>query len=267
MKEHLIFSKIQNGNSPDFGDVFSKSIELFKKVWLQGFIHLLLNFVVIIPLIIILYIVLAVAGISFFGTSALLQDEGLAGLTNSLASTTLSVFGVILIILISIIFFVTAFIIQTAIRAHFYKVCKQTDLDEVVSTDYFSFLKKQYVKKLMVLSICYFIIVALASALCFLPLLYVMVPLQFFVVIFAFNPEMKAEEIVRASFIFGNKVWGVTFGLLIISFILSYIAGFLACGIGLYVTLSFILVPLYYVYKDGIGFSNGTENELKPLMV
>lgn len=259
MNEHPIFAKIINGRSPDFGDTFSKSIELFKKVWVQGFIHVLLNFVVLFPLIVLLNVFLGIAGLSIFGTSSLLQGMDTSESIEAVAATTLPFFTILFMILIGILFSILSFVVQFAITAHFFKVCKETDLGEPVSTDYFFYLKKRYFKTLSLLGICSFLIGAIAYMLCVLPIIYAIVPLQLFGVIFAFNPEMEVKEIVRAGFTFGNKVWGVTFGLLFVSFILSYIIGIIACGVGLLFTISFVYVPLYYVYKEGIGFSSGSS--------
>ncbi|UZO81420.1 hypothetical protein NBT05_02855 [Aquimarina sp. ERC-38] len=262
MNEHLIFTRINSGKSPDFGDVFSKSIDLFKKVWIQGFIHLLLNFVVLVPLIIALYALIAVTGLSIFGASALLDGVDNSSEISSVAGTTMSFFTGAMLTLVFILFSFLAYAVQFAIRAHFYKVCKQTDLGEPVSTDYFFYFKKGYLKKLTLLSVCYFLILAISSALCFLPVLYAIIPLQFFGVIFAFNPELEVKDIVKAGFVFGNKVWGISFGLLILSGLLAYIIGILACGIGLYFTISFMFIPVYYLYKEGIGFPDDTITDL-----
>ena len=41
--------KIKHHNNLDFGDILSQAIELYKKVWLQGFLLVLLMFVVLTP--------------------------------------------------------------------------------------------------------------------------------------------------------------------------------------------------------------------------
>ena len=41
--------KINRAKALDFGDLFSKSIELFKKVWVQGLVMLLLTVAIMIP--------------------------------------------------------------------------------------------------------------------------------------------------------------------------------------------------------------------------
>ena len=64
MNLEIITERIKSNADLSFGDIFSKSFDLFKKVWLQGFIVLLLTFVVILPFYIILYIPMIAAGIT-----------------------------------------------------------------------------------------------------------------------------------------------------------------------------------------------------------
>ena len=56
--------RIQNAKDLDFGTVFNQSIELFKKVWVQGLVTLLLNMVLAIPIIMIVYIPLLFMGLT-----------------------------------------------------------------------------------------------------------------------------------------------------------------------------------------------------------
>ena len=97
-------------------------------------------------------------------------------------------------------------------------------------------------------------ITVLAALLCYLPLIYVMVPIYFFVPFFGFNSDLRIGEIINASFKLGNKKWLITFGLVIVSSFLSSILGYLACGIGILFTSAFIYHPIYFIYKDVIGF-------------
>ncbi len=50
-----IFRKIEQAPKIDFGDNFSKSFELFKKIWLQGLYHGLLSLLVSIPFLLLMY--------------------------------------------------------------------------------------------------------------------------------------------------------------------------------------------------------------------
>ena len=58
-----LLSKIEIAKDLDFGDIFSKSIDLFKKVWLQGLVTLLLTFAMMIPFYIVMYAPLIALGV------------------------------------------------------------------------------------------------------------------------------------------------------------------------------------------------------------
>ena len=89
-----------------------------------------------------------------------------------------------------------------------------------------------------------------------------MVPLQLLVLFFAFNPELSVSEIVKASFKLGNKYWLIIFGLTFISSLIAQI-GILLCIVGVFFTAYFVHVPMYFLYKDTIGFdSDSDENSL-----
>jgi hypothetical protein len=147
-----------------------------------------------------------------------------------------------------------------ALQAGFFNVIKILDEGkEVAVKDHFVFFKTEYLKKTFVLSLITTGISILAMILCYLPLIYVMVPLSFVLIVFANNPELSVVEIIKASFSLGNKKWLITFGLLFISIILAYIIGVLLCGIGIFFTMSFVYLPLYFVYKQVIGFEDSDE--------
>ncbi len=80
-----------------------------------------------------------------------------------------------------------------------------------------------------------------------------MVPLQLIVPIFAFNPKLSVKDIVSASFKLGNEFWLILFGLIIIPSLIAQI-GVVLCFVGMAATLYFTYIPLYYFYKDTIGF-------------
>ncbi len=253
MSADQLFKKIENSKPIDFGDIFNKSIELFKKVWLQGFIHLLISLVILIPLIFIMYIpVIAIIGFagyeSNYGEYGYYQDE-------------LSVGMVILFIILVIIISMIASAFQLGINAHFYKVCKQVDLQLPETTNYFMFFKGKYFGKILTLSIASFGIALLATLLCYFPIFYVMVPLQLLGVIFAFNPDVSASDLIKASFKFGNKIWLIAFGLIFISSVLAQLVGMILCFVGVFFTASFVYLPIYYLYKEGLGFENEVDPE------
>ena len=144
----------------------------------------------------------------------------------------------------------------------FFRIIKQIDLGEPESSASFGmFMKSEYIKKTFILSLITTIIAFVALLACYLPIFYVMVPINLLTVIFAFNPDLSFQDLVSLSFKLGNKKWLITFGLIIVSSILAEIVGLLLCGIGVFVTASFVYLPLYYVYKDTIGFDDQQEIE------
>jgi uncharacterized membrane protein len=103
----------------------------------------------------------------------------------------------------------------------------------------------------------------LATLLCFLPIIYVIVPLSFMVIVYAFNPELSVSEIIKLGFDLGNKKWFMSFGLMFVSGLLAGIVGMLMCFVGIYVTSSFSYLPHYFIYKDVVGYED--EDETKRL--
>ena len=244
--------KINNAKALDFGTIFSASIDLFKKTWLQGFLLQLFTVIIMAPLIIILYVPL----ITMLIANAQSGNYG---------SETYSDFFAGLSILYILFIIVGVFVlgaVSVALNAAFFRIMKKLDHDEQVSTsDFFYFLKGKYLRKTAVLVIASILISIPAALLCFIPLIYVMVPMSFFAIIFAFNPELSVGDIVRASFKLGHKKWLLTFGLMIVASLLSQIVGVLLCGIGALFTAAFVYHPTYLIYKEVIGFENDNEVE------
>lgn len=242
-----IQKKIQNAKSLDFGDIFNKSIELFKKVWLQGFLLQLFTIIVMLPLIITIYVPFIIALIA--QTESGNVDSGayeavFAGF--SIFAISLFIVGMLVLGTVSI-----------ALNAAFLRIVKRLDYNEEVSTsDFFYFINGKYLGKLLMLMLASLLISIIATLLCFVPIIYVIVPMSFFTLFFAFNPDFSVEDIIKGSFALGNKKWLLVFGLIIVSSILAQIVGMLLCGIGLFFTSAFIYLPTYLVYKEVVGFDN-----------
>ena len=64
MNFDLLVERIKSKPDLNFGTIFSQSIQLFKKVWVQGFVILWLTFLTILPFYIILYIPMIALGIT-----------------------------------------------------------------------------------------------------------------------------------------------------------------------------------------------------------
>lgn len=246
-----IFQKIENSTKPNFGDIFSKSFDLFQKLFMEAVKHGLVSLLVVIPFILIIYVPLMPMYIELLMNSGdpYYSPSGLEG------------FSAVLIIVWVIAVFLISFILQVvvlSINVHFYKVCKNIDLgiDEPTG-GYFDLLKNNF-GKLMVLSLATFGIALLATLLCYLPIFYVLVPLQLFLPILAFNDKLSVSEIIKAGFKLGNKYWLILFGLIILSSIIAQL-GIILCGIGLVITAYFVHIVMYSFYKDSVGFDDGSE--------
>jgi len=239
--------KTQNAKELDFGDIFNKSIELFKKVWIQGLVMLLLTMVMMLPFYLLMYLPMLALGI--------IDPESIETGFSSGAGFAIMIPFSILIFLFSMF----AMVVTFGMKASFYRICKIKDLNEATSEDYFYYLKRPYLGKVIKLSLMAFGISLLAMLLCVLPIIYVMVPIALMNVVFAFNPELSVTNIVKASFELGNKKWLLTFGLIFVSGLLAGIVGMLMCFIGIYITASFSYLPAYFIYKDSVGFENSEQ--------
>jgi hypothetical protein len=255
MRVTEIQRRIEDAKDLDFGTIFSQSIDLFKKVWVQGLVTLLLNMVLAIPFVMIVYIPLVVMGISDAYTNS--YNSYSTNTQPDISPTMVLVMGVVYLFMI-----VAMSTIGFALKSAFYRICKLRDLEEMGREDYFYFFKKPYLGKTIKLALAFSGISILATLLCFIPLIYAFVPLSLMAVVYAFNPDMSISEIINLSFKLGNKKWLIAFGLMFVSALLAGIVGFLMCGVGMYVTISFSYLPAYFIYKDVVGFNN---SELKQI--
>jgi hypothetical protein len=80
--------------------------------------------------------------------------------------------------------------------------------------------------------------------------------------VFAFNPEMQIGDIVNISFKLGTKKWLISFGLFVVANLLVIVLTLLTCGIGALFLSPFIYLPLYFVYKQVVGFDEETTVEI-----
>ena len=238
-----IQSKIEKANPLDFGSIFENVIEMFKKVWLKGFLTLL--FLVICGFVIGLVFVLI----------------GLAP-ENNLFSNGFELESFFSLFSVNVLYSIPQTILASTLTilfvAAFYRICRQFDQGEEVNDDYFYFFKKEYFSKVFMLGIIYTVIATLAQLMFLIPYIYVIVPLSYFSVVFANNPHLSEMEIVKASFSLGNKKWLITFGLMFVTGILGML-GVLGCGVGLLFTISIVYLPVFFIYKDVVGFDERSE--------
>lgn len=238
MNFETVSNKIKEQAALDFGSIFSRSIELFKEVWVQGLVTLLLTMVCILPFYIIIYLPMIAMGIS--DPQAFENGE-------------MPPMAVLVMIVLMPIFSIGVMIVAIALNAAFLRICKQKDLNEMGKEDYFYFLKGKNIGKLFMLSLLTFGISILGMLACGIGLFYVMVPISIIPAFLAFNEEMSPMEIIKSSFELGNKNWLVIFGLIIVMGLLAQL-GMILCLIGVLFTAMLSKVPAYFIYKDGVGF-------------
>ncbi|WP_299684987.1 hypothetical protein [uncultured Dokdonia sp.] len=244
-----IQEKIIKNPPVDFGDIFGKAFELFKMVWLQGFLLLLLGILIQYGLSLIMYI-------PALGMEFMVDEQSLDGDFNVMAI----VLGVLFFVLyLAVLIAVTTF--NFGLQAAFYRIVRVRDRNKQTEqgVNFGMFLKKEHIKKLFVLSMAQMGITIVALMLCVIPIFYVFVPLQFAIIIFAFNPDLTINDIYTAAFKLGNAKWGVTFGLVFVLGLLAVIIGLIACFIGVYFTLSIVYLPAYLIYKEVVGFYEDDE--------
>lgn len=242
-----LLEKIERAKELDFGTIFSESIELFKKTWLQGFLMILFTMLIMLPIIIVFYI-------PFIGMVIAQQENGYAD-TNGMEDFFAGMSVLYVIFVIVGIFVLGA--VSVAINAAFYRIMRKIDDNEQVATsDFFYFVKTKYLSKTFMLMLASIGIAIPSALLCYIPLIYMIVPLSFFAIMFAFNPELTVGEIIKASFKLGHKKWLISFGLIIVAALLANIVGYLLCGIGLLFTTAFSYHPIYLIYKNVIGFDD-----------
>jgi hypothetical protein len=254
MKVIEIQSRIQNAKDLDFGTLFSQSIELFKKIWVQGLVTVLLNMVLAIPVFMVVYIPLIFMG--FFEAYGSNYDP-----YDPYSQPELSPVMFIAIAIVYIFLIIAMSTIGFGLKAAFYRICKLKDLGHMGREDYFYFFKKPHLTKTIKLGLAFSCISILATLLCFLPIIYVIVPLSFMIIVYAFNPDLPVSEIIKLGFDLGNKKWLIAFGLMFVSGLLAVIVGMLMCIVGIYVTSSFSYLPHYFIYKGVIGFDDKYETK------
>jgi len=249
MKQALL-QKIENSKSPDFGNILSKSFDLFQKVWLDSFLHLMVTFLLAIPVLILVYL-------PFVPVIIESVQNGNIDFQPNFDYSLISIAGYVVLF---VALMVLTQVIAIAITAHFFKVCKIKDLNTNEEVGgYLSFLNGANFIKLILLSLATLGIAVAALMLCYIPILYVMVPLQLIVVIFAFNEQLSVKDIITVSFKLGNKFWLLVFGLIVVSSMIAQL-GVILCFVGVFFTAYFTHIPIYYFYKYTIGFGDDKQS-------
>jgi len=231
--------RIKQSPPVEFGTVFNNSVELFKKVWLQGFLTLVLTFVSILPFYLLIYLPMIAMGIS--DPDAFEQQEippAFAGLMS----------------LIAPIFSVGVMTVGICLNAAFLRICRKYDLNEMGRDDYFYYFKKEYLIKALILSLIMLGLSLVGLLTCGLGIVYLVVPMSLFPAFFAFDKELTALEIVKAGFALGNKNWLMIFLLVLVAGLVAQL-GVILCLVGVFFTAMFSKIPIYFIYKDAVGIS------------
>ena len=145
--------------------------------------------------------------------------------------------------------------ISLLLNAAFLRICRNKDLNLALSDDYFHYFKREYVLKALVLSLMMLGLMLLGLLACGLGIIYLVVPISLMPAFLAFEGGLSAKDIVKSSFSLGNKNWLVVFGLILI---MGFIAelGVLLCFVGVFFTAMLAKIPVYFMFKDAVGFSS-----------
>ncbi len=234
-----ISKRIGQSGPVDFGRIFSNSTELFKKVWLQGFITVMITLVAMVPFCLILYGPMVAMGIT--DPETMDYDD---------VSSAMS--GVMLLVMpILVVFSMT---ITLCLNAAFLRICRKYDLNEMGKDDYFFYFKKEYMVKALLLSVLMIGLSFLGMLACGIGIIYLVVPMSLFPAFLAFDRELTSVEVVKAGFALGNKNWLIIFLLVFVTGVIAQL-GILLCLVGVLFTAMFSKVPVYFIYKEAIGLS------------
>ena len=249
----MLSEKIRNAKHLDFGTILNEIIELFKKVWVQGLLLFLFSILIMLPIIILVYVPLI--GV------AMMESQG--GTLDSEVFTGFFAGTSILYVLLIIVLFLILVAASSALIAGFYRIVKALDKGKGTTTsDFFYFFKTKYLTKLLLITLITISIAIGSALLCYLPLLYTMVPISYFLIVFAFNSEESVTNIVKIGFQLGTKKWGISIAVMLIVGLTTTMLGIITCGLGNLFLISLSYLPAYIIYKNVIGFEEDIDLDL-----
>ena len=256
-----IHNKISQAKELDFGDILNKCLQLFKKTWLQGFLFFVILLIIMLPVFSIIFIPM------YMSLMEQIQNGGLdPNATGNWLSYQSFSFRFMIIGLTGLLSLITV-----PITAGFYGIIRKIDQSQPHDfKGFFQFFKKEYVLK--IISIAAFsmligllnyglenvlpnILASLINA-GFSGLLSVYSMLL--VVFLAYSPELDVTEIFKSSFNLGIKKLLLILGLLIVTGIIGFL-GIIACFVGVLFTISIVYLPVYFIYKEVIGFNEVSD--------
>lgn len=253
-----LLEKINNNKPLDFGDILSRTFDLFKKTWLKGTVFVLILMLAMAPFILAIYVPMFGSIMEQAQSGDYDPNDASSFLRNQPDSFRYMMLGITFAISL----------ISTGFAAGYYRIVKRVDFNEGDSfIDYFYFFKSKYIGKIFAIASFSLLIAFLNFALeKFLPptiaslvsgVLSVILSVYttLFVVFFAFNPHLESSDFFAFGFNLGSKKWLLIFGLMIITVIIGML-GAVACFVGMLFTISIVYLPTYLVYKDVVGFDN-----------
>ena len=132
--------KISESKPLDFGSVFNNSLELIKKVWLEGFVIVLLTFASMLPFYLLLYVPMFAVGIA--DPEAFQNDE-------------MPPMAAVFMLFFMPIFLLGVMVFSLCLNAAFLRICWLKDLNQPVD-GYFFYFKKEYLIKALLISLIMF---------------------------------------------------------------------------------------------------------------
>ena len=234
------------------GTLFGESLALFQKVWLQGLLLQVLTILVLYGLTIILYIPMLGA--------VFVMDE-----SSSMEDAMPVIIFTVVLFLFYVFVFLAVMVFQVGLIAAFYRILRLRDrgLTAEKGVNFGMFFKKKYLLKLILIGIINLVMISIAGVLFVVPALFVIIPIQFVILFFAFHPDLSLKELYILAFSLGTIKWGSTFVVFAGLFILS-LAGVFLCFFGVLATVSIGLIPVYLVYKEVVGFRE-VEDEIESI--
>lgn len=242
--------KIRSAPDLDFGTIVNKSIELYKKVWVQGLLLFVFLLLIMVP----------IMGFVYGPMYMEVIEEVKSGNSDPQAINDIVYSNSEMFSMGYYLIMMAVSAITSLLYAGFFRIVKKIDFNENFSVgEFFYFFSGPYFMKGFLLMIITSLISGIATMLCFFPVFYVLVPIAYMMTFFAFNPDLSLGDIISLGFSLGNKKWGLTFGICLLVILCFTIVYFITCGIGMLFFYSFLFLPIYVIYKEVIGFDEIDE--------
>ncbi len=258
--------RLDEGIKISFEDFFGRSYELFKKTWWQ----IMIGYIMITAATTIISNVLNPLFMgsvdydpkNFMNGSSIDWEELFNFIIKMQSSPMVHVLGLVTGIL-------TVFL-SAPLQAGFLKMCREGDKGEVNIGSLFSYFRSPYTGKLIIAGlITVFLNSLCAFLLSFIPIFGSFINIFFtlvfyFLFIFVIPLIIFGNASIQDAFSLSvklcmNKFFPIV-GFMFLSYLLS-ICGLVACCIGVIVTIGFLWIGVYHLYKDAVGFP---EDEKQP---